>query len=89
MKQLGGAGVMCWSITAEDNSRRYFGSSLRPHLNVGAISHNCRTADHLMWLKSILALGFRRARAPRRVVWWIVTPVAPALELESRAIRAP
>ena len=57
---------MCWSITAEDNSRRYFGSSLRPHLNVGAISHNCRTADHLLWLKTILALGFRRARAPRR-----------------------
>ena len=67
---------MCWSINAEDEIRRTFGSSLRSHLNVGAMSHNCRTADHLMWLKSILALGFRRARAPRRVVWWIVTPVA-------------
>ena len=66
----GGLGVLSWSIHAEDESRRTFGSSLRPHLNVGAMSHNCRTVDHLMWLKSILALGFRRARAPRRVVWW-------------------
>ena len=80
---------MCWSITAEDNSRRYFGSSLRPHLNVGAISHNCRTADHLLWLKTILALGFRRARAPRRRGLVDMTPVAPALELESRLIRVP
>ena len=62
----GGLGVMCWSINAEDESRRSFGSSLSPHLNVGAMSHNCRTAVHLLGLKTILALGFRRARAPRR-----------------------
>ena len=84
----GGLGVMCWSINAEDESRHTFGSSLRSHLNIGAMSHNCRTADHLMWLKSILALGFRRARAPRRVVWWILTPVAPA-ENDLFTARAP
>ena len=56
-------------VDADDESRCTFGSSLRPHLNVGAMSHNCRTADHLMWLKSILALGFRCARAPRRRGW--------------------
>ena len=50
---------MWLSIKAEDESRRSFGSSLRPHLNVGAMSHNCRTADHLLGLKTVLALGFR------------------------------
>ena len=50
---------MCWSMNAVDESRRSFGSSLRPHLNVGAMSHNCRTADHLLGLKTVLALGFR------------------------------
>ena len=62
----GGLGVMWLSIKAEDESRRSFGSSLSPHLNVGAMSHNFRTAVHLLGLKPILALGFRRARAPRR-----------------------
>ena len=62
----GGLGVLSWSIHAEDESRRTFGSSLRSHLNVGAMSHKCRTAVHLLGLKPILALGFRRARAPRR-----------------------
>ena len=33
---------------------------------VAAMSHKCRTADRLLGLETILALGFRRARAPRR-----------------------
>ena len=75
--------VLCIELLLDFLLNLYYGYIHRerscvvePHLNVGAMSHNCRTADHLLWLKTILALGFRRARAPRRRGLVDMTPVA-------------